>query len=145
MISNIRRTHGFTLIELMIVVLVMSILAAIAITQYGRYAYRARRADGQELLMRVANAQERYYATFDKYGDDPVTGDLKLGSATSEKGYYTVAITKTDLTKDYTATATPVPGNSQEKDVCGPLSINSLGVKLPALSDATKNGNGRCW
>jgi type IV pilus assembly protein PilE len=145
MISNIRRTRGFTLIELMIVVLVMCILAAIAITQYGRYAYRARRADGQELLMRVANAQERYYATFNKYGDDPVTGDLKLSSATSEKGYYTVTITKTDLTKDYTATATPVAGNSQAKDACGALSINSLGVKLPALSDATKNRNGRCW
>jgi type IV pilus assembly protein PilE len=145
MISNIRRTRGFTLLELMIVVLVMGILATIAITSYGRYAYRARRADGQELLMRVANAQERYYATFNKYGDDPVTGDLKLGSVTSEKGYYTVKITKTDLTKDYTATATPVPGNSQAKDVCGPLSIDSQGVKLPALTDTAKNSNGRCW
>jgi type IV pilus assembly protein PilE len=145
MISNIRRTRGFTLLELMIVVMVMAILAAIAVTQYGRYAYRARRADGQELLMRVANAQERYYATFNKYGDDPVTGDLKLGSATSEKGYYTVTITKTDLTKDYTATAKRVAGNSQAKDVCGDLSINSQGVKLPALSDTTKNSNGRCW
>jgi type IV pilus assembly protein PilE len=145
MISNMRRARGFTLLELMIVVMVMAIIATIAVTQYGRYAYRARRADGQELLMRVANAQERYYATFNKYGDDPVTGDLKLGSVTSEKGYYTVAITKTDLTKDYTATATPVPTNSQGKDVCGPLSINSLGVKLPALTDTTKNSNGRCW
>lgn len=145
MISNIRRTRGFTLLELMIVVLVMSVIAMIAITSYSRYAYRARRADGQELLMRVANAQERYYATFNKYGGDPVTGDLKLGSATSEKGYYTVTISNTDITKDYTATATPVPGNSQGKDVCGPLSINSLGVKLPAASDTAMNSNGRCW
>lgn len=145
MVSNIRRTRGFTLLELMIVVLVMGIIAMIAITSYGRYAYRARRADGQELLMRVANAQERYYATFNKYGDDPVTGDLKLGSVTSEKGYYTVKITATDLTKDYTATATPVVGNSQQKDVCGPLSIDSQGVKLPALSNAALNSNGRCW
>jgi len=145
MISNIRRTRAFTLLELMIVLLVMAILATIAITSYGRYAYRARRADGQELLMRVANAQERYYATFNKYGDDPVTGDLKLGSATSEKGYYTVAISKTDITKDFTATATPVAGNSQEKDACGALSINSQGVKLPASTDTAKNSNGRCW
>lgn len=145
MISDIRRMRGFTLLELMIVVMVMAIIATIAVSQYGRYAYRARRADGQELLMRVANAQERYYATFNKYGDDPVTGDLKLGSAASEKGYYTVTITKTDLTKDYTATATPVPGNSQAKDVCGPLSINSQGVKLPAITDTAKNSNGRCW
>jgi type IV pilus assembly protein PilE len=145
MTSNIHRTRGFTLLELMIVVMVMAIIATIAVTQYGRYAYRARRPDGQELLMRVANAQERYYATFNTYADDPVTGDLKLGSATSEKGYYTVKITKTDLTKDYTATATPVAGNSQAKDVCGPLSINSQGVKLPAQNDATLNSNGHCW
>jgi type IV pilus assembly protein PilE len=145
MISKLRRTRGFTLLELMIVLLVIAILTTIATQQYLRYSYRARRADGQELLMRVANAQERYYATFNKYGDDPVTGDLKLGSATSEKGYYTVKITKTDLTKDYTATATPVAGNSQAKDACGALSINSAGVKLPALTDTTKNTNGRCW
>jgi type IV pilus assembly protein PilE len=145
MTSNIRRSRGFTLLELMIVVLVMGILATIAITSYGRYAYRARRADGQELLMRVANAQERYYATFNRYGDDPVTGDLKLGSAISEKGYYTVTITKTDLAKDYTATAVRVAGNSQAKDVCGDLSINSQGVKLPAATDTAKNSNGRCW
>ncbi|GAI02651.1 unnamed protein product, partial [marine sediment metagenome] len=50
---------GFTLIELMIVVAVIAILAAIAYPSYTRYVYRARRADGQDLLMRIAAAQER--------------------------------------------------------------------------------------
>jgi type IV pilus assembly protein PilE len=143
MTSKHRTVSGFTLLELMIVVVVMSILATIAITQYGRYAYRARRADGKELLMRVANAQERYYATFNKYGGQPVTGDLKLGSATSEKGYYTVTITSTDPTKDYTATASPT--GDQTKDVCKALSIDSTGTKLPAATDTAKNSNGNCW
>lgn len=143
MINKIRTARGFTLLELMIVVMVMAILATIAVTSYNRYAFRARRADGQELLMRVANAQERYYATFNKYGGEPVTGDLKLGSVTSEKGYYTVALKSTDATKDYTATATPIDG--QSKDACGPLSIDSKGTKLPASTDTAKNSNGRCW
>lgn len=143
MTSNLRAARGFTLLELMIVLIVMATLATLAITQYGRYAYRARRADGQELLMRVANAQERYYATYNKYGGEPVTGDLKLSSVNSEKGYYTVKITFTDLTKSYTATASPV-GN-QLKDACGALSIDSTGTKLPASTDTSKNTNGRCW
>ena len=143
MTSKLRAARGFTLLELMIVVVVMAILATIAITQYGRYAYRARRADGQELLMRVANAQERYYATFNHYAADPVTGDLKLGSVNSEKGYYKVELDSDDPTKAYTVTATPI--GDQLKDVCGPLSIDSTGTKLPAATDTSKNSNGRCW
>ncbi|SEO62758.1 type IV pilus assembly protein PilE [Luteibacter sp. UNC138MFCol5.1] len=145
MTSKARTLGGFTLLELMVVVAVMAILASVAITSYSRYAFRARRADGQELLMRVANAQERYYATFNKYGADPVTGDLKLKSATSEKGYYTVTIASNDLTKSYTATATPVATGAQKSDKCGALSIDSTGTKLPALTDTAKNSNGRCW
>jgi type IV pilus assembly protein PilE len=143
MTSNPRHHTGFTLVEMMIVVAIVAILAMVALPSYTRYGYRARRSDGQQLLMRVANAQERYYGTFNKYGGDPVTGDLKLGSATSEKGYYTVAITSTDLTKGYTATVTPT--NGQQRDVCGALSIDSRGNKLPAASDTTKNTNGNCW
>lgn len=140
---NARRIAGFSLIELMVVVLIIAILAAIAIPSYSRYAFRARRPDGQELLLRVANAQERYYATYNTYGGDPVTGDLKLSSTSSEKGYYTIVITATDLTKDYTATATPV--GVQATDACGALSINSAGVKTPLSTDAAKNSNGHCW
>lgn len=145
MTSNKRNARGFTLLELVIVVLVIAILSAIAVTQYARYGYRARRADGQELLMRVANAQERYYGTFNTYGGEPVTTSLKFGSVNSEKGYYSVKITFTDLVKGYVATATPVPTGDQAKDVCGALSIDSKGVKLPALTDTKANANGRCW
>jgi type IV pilus assembly protein PilE len=141
--TNVRRIAAFSLVELMLVVVVIALLATIAISSYSRYGFRARRADGQELLLRVANAQERYYATYYKYGSDPVTGDLKLSSIHSEKGYYTVAITAADLTRDYTATVTPVGG--QAADACGALSINSVGVKTPLPTDSAKNGNGHCW
>jgi type IV pilus assembly protein PilE len=143
MTSKHRAARGFTLLELMIVVVVMAILATIAITQYGRYAYRARRADGQELLMRVANAQERYYATYNHYAEDPVTDELKLGSDFSEKGYYQVTIKTDDPTKSYTAEA--ATRSDQTKDVCGTLSIDSTGTKLPAATDTAKNANGHCW
>lgn len=138
-----KRSGGFTLIELMIVVVIVAILAAIAIPAYGRYAFRAHRVDGQELLLRVANAQERHYATNNRYGslddmgfDDP---------AVSEKGYYSVsvAIPAGSSSQAFVATATPV-GN-QAKDVCGALTVNSAGVKAPGPESASANRNGSCW
>ncbi|MEB2317016.1 MAG: prepilin-type N-terminal cleavage/methylation domain-containing protein, partial [Xanthomonadaceae bacterium] len=59
--------RGFTLIEVMVVVAIVAILAAIAYPSYSDYAFRARRVDGKEMMMRVAAAQERYYTNLNSY------------------------------------------------------------------------------
>lgn len=143
--AMIKPARGFTLIELMIVVVIIAILAAIALPAFGRYAFRAHRVDGQELLLRVANAQERFYATNNRYG---ALTDLGYADpAPSEKGYYSVGVALVAVggaaDQGYTATATPQ--NAQATDVCGALSINQVGTKLPAANDATHNTNGSCW
>jgi len=139
------RERGFTLVELMIVLAIIAILAAIAIPSYSRYAFRARRADGQELLLRIANAQERYYATNNKYGS--LSGPSGLGytdPAVSEKGYYQVTVTfPSGVSSSYLETATPQ--GAQMKDACGSLSIDNSGTKLPATTNAVYNANGSCW
>jgi type IV pilus assembly protein PilE len=134
------RTRGFSLIELLVVVAIIAILAAIAVPAYGRYGYRARRADGQELLLRIANAQERYYATYNKFG---ALADLGYSDpALSERGYYQVTLT--GLTSSvYTAEA--APNGVQANDVCNTLTITSTGAKTPSAGDATSNSNGSCW
>ncbi|MEO8998345.1 MAG: type IV pilin protein [Rhodanobacter sp.] len=132
-------TRGFTLLELMIVVVIISILAAIAIPTYGRYAIRAHRVDGQELLLRVANAQERFYATNNHYGEL-----TKLGynnPALSEKSYYSVSMVPASASTTQTFTATAAPAGGQAKDDCKMLTVNNAGVK--ASTGTTTNGS--CW
>lgn len=139
---NFRGGRGFTLIELMIVVAVIAVLAMIAFPSYTRYTYRARRSEGQELLLRVAAAQERYYATYNAYAAS-VTTDLKFSTDTSVSGYYKISIDKlngADLSKAYVATATAQ--SSQVNDSCKNLTIDSQGTKSQS-GNATSNG--RCW
>jgi type IV pilus assembly protein PilE len=140
-----RRRGGFTLLELMIVLVVMGILAALAITSYSRYGYRARRTDGQKLLMAIASAEERYYAQHNAYADLATIGYSTTVNATSEGGYYTAAVGVSTVNsiaaQAFTATATPVAGKSQQRDTCGALTVTDTGVKGPAGTTA----NGTCW
>lgn len=145
MIAPHRRRGGFTLLELMIVLTVMAVLAAIAITSYSRYGFRARRTDGQKLLMAIANAEERYYALHNVYADLATIGYSTTATATSESKYYTASVAVSTVNslagQAYTATATPDPANSQKRDTCGALTLTDTGVKGP--SGITKNGS--CW
>ena len=137
--------RGFTLVEVMVVVAIIAILAAIAIPTYGRYAYRARRPDGQELLLRIANAQERYYAVYNVYDDLKTIGYSNTVSAKSEKGYYQVTVVQGGTNDWQSYVAIAVPSGVQINDACGSLSIDNTGSKLPTVGDAAANRNGRCW
>jgi type IV pilus assembly protein PilE len=138
-----RIARGFSLIELMIVVAIIAVLAALAYYNYSRYAFRARRADGREMLMRVAAAEERYYTNFNAYTTaltDPPPPGLGFSNATSERGYYTVAVALANGGASYTLTATP--GSAQTGDTCGNLTLTDTGVKNQSGDPTT---NGTCW
>jgi len=136
-----RRQKGFTLLELMIVVVIMALLAALAIFNYNRYGFRARRAEGRELALRIASAEERYFTNFNAYTDDFTK--LKLtGGDTSDNGYYKVTITGLGASNQtFLITATPQLG--QAKDQCNALTINNVGVKDVVSPGNTSNGI--CW
>ncbi len=150
MTSNVDRVDGmmtpakgFTLIELMIVVVIIAILAALALPAFGRYAFRAHRVDGQELLLRIANAQERFYATNNHYG--ALTEMGYASPAPSEKGYYNVTSVPAAASTSQLFTITATPVGAQASDACGALSIDNTGTKLPLPTDTTYNTNGSCW
>ena len=114
---------GFTLVELIIVVAIISILASIAIPAYNGYIETSKRSDAQASLMALAIAQEKYRATNPTY--TTVIGDLNGVSSASESGYYTLAVTAASGAT-FTATATP-DGWTDSNGNCSPMSINQDG------------------
>lgn len=127
--------RGVTLLELMIVVVVISILAAVAYPNYRQFAARAKRNEAKAMLLEVAAAQERFYLQNSTYGtlvelgfDDPYVSDT---------GTYEVTIPIPPDASNYTATAT-YQKTDDELGKCGTFDIDGRG-------DKTSDPYTDCW
>lgn len=127
-----KQAAGFTLIELMIVVVIIGILAMIAYPSYQESLTKTRRTDGQSHLMSIINAQERFYTENNTYTTDLT--DLGYASATdvaSEEGFYeATAAACTALAINTCVIVTGTALGVQAVD--GDITLNSRGQKLPA-------------
>ena len=85
-----RPQKGFSLIELMIVVAVIGILAAIAYPAYQDYVTRAKRSDAMNTIAAFRIAQEKYRANNTTYTTNIAL--LSGVSATSNEGYYSMSV-----------------------------------------------------
>ena len=137
-----RAQRAFTLIELMIVVLVIGILAAIAIPAYQQYVPRAARTKATRALLDLAGREERYFYQSNTYTATLASVGLPSPyyvDSNTDARYYTVTIPAASATS-YTLTATP--GGAQTSDSkCNVLSINRAGVKSVTGTQTAQ----QCW
>lgn len=129
------KQYGFTLLELMIVVVVIGILAMIAVPTYIGYTERARRTAAINALQTVAYREEGYFGRHNVYTSDLTElGYDNAASVLTDEGFYKITVAVPTST-EYTITATPQKG--QATDDCGTFTLNSLGVKNAGQPD--------CW
>lgn len=140
--AGVRAFGGFTLVELMIVVAIIGILAAVALPAYQQSVRSSGRAEAQSLLLRIAANQERFYSDNNSYSTnaDPLSSPV-VATLTSESGLYEVAVAAcaaATISTCFVATATPQ--GDQAADSCTTLTITNTGLKA-STGDTVDN----CW
>jgi type IV pilus assembly protein PilE len=128
---TLKSKTGITLIELLIVVVIVGILAAIAVPLYTGYMERARRADAKTALEQLRASQEMRRAERGGYALTLVELQTTWGGPASPAGDYNITMVPTTTT--FTGTATPIPGGKQVSD--GWLRINQDGLKTSQYPD----------
>ena len=120
------RERGFSLLELMAVLVIIGVLSAIAWPSYLQYVLRSNRAAAQSFMMTVANRQEQYILTNRSYAAS--TAALSLTAPPETNGRYTFAVTNPGGATTYLVTATAIGNQASDGD----LTLSSDGTKTPA-------------
>ncbi|MDY6943109.1 MAG: type IV pilin protein [Pseudomonadota bacterium] len=138
----VKPQRGFTLVELLIVIVIVGILASVAVPAYQGQMQKARRSDAMTLLMVSAQQMERCASQ-----NPAATGytgcDTDL-AATSDEGYYDLAASSVTATT-FTLTTTPASGEAQVNDTdCASMTINQAGQRSARNGD-DEDTTATCW
>ena len=124
---------GFTLLELVIAVVIISVLAALAIGNYTDYVMRSRRAEATVALMEMANLQTQFFANNLTY--TTALASLPYPTASLE-GHYVLSVPVGNAT-NFTVRADATGSQATQDTDCSWFQLSSFGVKTSESAD--------CW
>ena len=137
------RQAGFSLVELLVVLVIMGVLSAVALPGYTRYVQRGNRTEVMAALLEAQHFMERYYSANGQYLSPanavpmlpqrlqriPIQGTVR----------YQLSVREATV-NSYLLQA--VPEGSMADDVCGSLTINQTGLR--GVLNST-NSVSECW
>lgn len=129
---------GFTLLEIMIVIAIIGVLAAIAIPSYQEYVIKVKRGEMKTSMMSISQSLQRYLVANKNFANRANSQQFnrQFGQLTSAGGenypqsgqaLYTVTLQFNANNRDWVLTATPIANTSQDRN--GHIMLNSQGHK----------------
>lgn len=125
---------GFSLIEILMVLVITAILSTIAYPSYQTYILRVHRHDGQAALLDLANRMEYYYSEHGGYQSASITDMVSTNKSLG--GWYQLSIIQASET-DFTLQAIAIGQQALADERCASLTINSQGLRNGSSED--------CW
>lgn len=126
-----KHSAGFTLMEVMIVVVIVGILASIALPSYRNHVIKGNRAAAQAVMMDIANREQQWLLANREYAvftNNPADGVLYYPLPDEVSNNYTFAITVgTGTVPSFDITFTAIGAQASDGD----LTLDSEGNKTP--------------
>jgi type IV pilus assembly protein PilE len=136
------RCRGFTLVELLIVMVIIAILASIAIPSYRQHVMKVKRADAMVELTAWGQRMERCYTRYNRFNAfDPADTTCAFAPYSTQDGTYQIT-QPTSAAQQFVFTATP-QGAQANDSRCMALSVDETGRQ--SVSGSYIATPEKCW